>query len=129
LEASQLAGGFRVHYRKISDKQHLFRIDLNDFGDAISLQTYKDWVAVNVKASKPENFVGTKGLVGSYPSGDLVARDGVTVMTDTDAFGKEWQVLADEAMLFHEDGEVTLIGPGKDEAEVENIIATLKPHM
>jgi Repulsive guidance molecule (RGM) C-terminus len=102
----QLDAGFKVHYWKKGDKVHLFRIDLNHLGDAISLQTYKDWVAVNVKARKHDNFVGAKGLMGSFPSGVLLARDGVTVMMDTDAFGKEWQVSDHETMLFHEAGEV-----------------------
>ena len=40
--------------------------------------------------------------MGSYPDGAMVARDGTTVMTDdTDAFGKEWQVLGSESMNFH----------------------------
>lgn len=35
------------------------------------MQTYKDWVAINVKASKPENFVGTEshGKVSQRRSG------------------------------------------------------------
>ncbi|CAB9499214.1 expressed unknown protein [Seminavis robusta] len=98
--------GFHITYRKLDAKQHRIRIDFNRAGDAISLQTYKDWVAVSVKANKKENFKGTMGLMGRFPNGDLVARDGVSVMADTDAFGKEWQVLASEPMLFHSIGNV-----------------------
>lgn len=94
--------GFAVIYKKLNSKDHQFRIDLNLQGDAISFRNFKKWVQVNVKANKAEHFAGTKGLMGSYPTGALVARDGDTVMTDTDAFGKEWQVLSTEPMLFHE---------------------------
>ena len=30
-----------------------------------------------------------------------MGRDGKTIFTDTDEFGKEWQVLSTEPMLFH----------------------------
>lgn len=93
--------GFKIHYKKVSSKQHKFRIDLNNQGDAISMQTYKDWVAVNVKANKAENFVGAKGLMGAFPSGSMVGRNDVIIADDTDAFGKEWQVLESEPKLFH----------------------------
>ena len=95
--------GFGVHYRSPSNKQHYFRIELGD-KNAISIETYKDWVSVNVKAVS--GFQGTRGLMGSYPSGTKYARDGVTVMEDTDAFGKEWQVLESEPMVFRSRGKV-----------------------
>jgi hypothetical protein len=60
-------------------------------------QTHKDWVALNVKASKPENFVGTMCLMGSYPSGDLVARDGVTVMTSQQVKDMRFPILYEPA--------------------------------
>ena len=67
------------------------------------METYKAWVAVNVRANhKVNNFNGAAGLMGSYPSGILVGRDGVTLFDeDTNAFGKEWQVNQSEPMLFH----------------------------
>jgi hypothetical protein len=106
VEHEQFDAGFSVYYQKPNDKRHLFRIALNHAGDAITLHTYKDWLFVDVRVGKQQNFAGTMGLLGRFPSGDLVARDGVTVMTDTNAFGKEWQVLATETMLFHHDGAV-----------------------
>ena len=48
-------------------------------------------VAVNVKAGKAANFAGTKRLMGSYPSGEMLSRDGKTNM-EAIGFGKEWQV-------------------------------------
>ncbi|CAB9530843.1 expressed unknown protein [Seminavis robusta] len=93
--------GFKVHYKHISAVQHKFRIDLNLQGDALSLETYKDWIAVNVKANKEEHFSGTLGLMGAFPSGRKVARDGTTVIEDPIEFGKHWQVQLNEPMLFH----------------------------
>jgi len=91
---------FSVHYKKISSKQHKFRIDLPN-GDAISMQTWKHLVAVHVNAKKNENFAGAAGLMGSYPSGSMIGRDGKTVISDEIVFGQEWQVSGEERMLFH----------------------------
>lgn len=98
---SALFPGFRFLYKRVGDKQHKFVIFLNNQGDAISLQTFRDWVSVNIKVNYAAHFAGTKGLMGEYPAGTKLARDGVTVMNDSDAFGKEWQVQSDEPMLFH----------------------------
>lgn len=95
--------GFDIHYHHIDSKQHRFRFDLN--GDAISLSTYKSWVAVQVHGVNDRQFAGSLGLMGSFPTGALVARDGLTVETDTNAFAQQWQVLSSEPMLFHEPGD------------------------
>lgn len=101
LEAS--FAGFKVFYKHITAKQHKFRINLNHQGDAISIETFKHWVAVNIKAQKAEHFVDAVGLMGSFANGGaMMARDRATIMEeDPDAFGKEWQVLSIEPMLFH----------------------------
>ena len=45
-------------------------------------------------------------MMGRYPDGKLVGRDGKTVIKDTDTFGQEWQVVpADGPMLFYDAGE------------------------
>ena len=106
-EFEQQFPGFRFLYKHISAKQHKFVIFLNNQGDAISLQTFQDWVSVSVKVKHAAHFVGTKGLMGEYPSGKKLARDGVTVMNDTDSFGKEWQV-SDEPTLFYNTGTVVV---------------------
>ena len=65
------------------------------------MNNYKRFVSVDVRAVNLDQFAGTPGLMGSYPSGHKLARDGVTLMDDSDIFGKEWQVLATEPILFH----------------------------
>lgn len=95
-------GGFQLSYKEISAKQHRFRIDFNT-GDAISLESYKDWVSVNTKVNPDSgNFDGSVGgLMGAFPTGDMLLRDGETVAESPVAFGKEWQVRESEGMLFH----------------------------
>ena len=70
-------------------------------GVGITLETFNDFVRVNIRAHGKKHFEGAVGLMGASPSGDLVARDGKTVKEDTNAFGQEWQVLANEEKLFH----------------------------
>ena len=95
---------FNIHYKSNTSKQHKFRLDLSCKGDALSMEVYKDWVSVNIKAKHAPNFYGASGLMGHYPDGTLVARDGVTIKGDYNDFGKEWQVLEKEPMLFHQVG-------------------------
>jgi len=40
-------------------------------------------------------------LVGSYTTGDKLARAGETILNNPIAFGQEWQVHATEPKLFH----------------------------
>ena len=77
------------------------RIDLLN-ADAIAFETVKDFVRVTVHQvdSKWNKFTTARGLMGSYPSGVTLARDGITVMEDTNAFAQEWQVLSTERALF-----------------------------
>merc|ERR1711865_1300841 len=42
------------------------------------------------------------GLMGSYPEGTMLGRDGRTSLVDLNKFGQEWQVLSSESKLFHE---------------------------
>ena len=92
-------GEFPVHFRRVNGHQSITRIDLGN-GDAISFETYKDFVRVNVKDKSGTSFIGSNGLMGSYPRGEMIARDG-SVMNDHTQFGQNWQVLESEPKLFH----------------------------
>jgi hypothetical protein len=98
--------GYEVEFLQKSEKQKRYRIDLGTkSGDAISLETLNDFVAVNAGVTM-KDFGNAVGLMGSYPEGEMLARDGVTQMEDADAFGMEWQVRMDEAQLFRNVGEI-----------------------
>lgn len=92
-------GDFAVKFKRINDHQSLNRIDLGN-GDAISIETFKDFVRVNFK-NKHTAFKGSSGLMGDFESGKKIGRDGKQVFEDSNAFGQEWQVLATEGSLFH----------------------------
>lgn len=54
----------------------------------------------NLKPVAKETFADSVGLLGSYPDGKKLARDGSTVLEDVNQFGQEWQVLPSEPKLF-----------------------------
>lgn len=83
--------GFDVHHKQLKSGRHRFHILLGG-GDAISIESFKGFVSASVKAVHAENFKNAKGLMGTYPEGVKLARDGKSVMEDPIEFGKEWQV-------------------------------------
>jgi len=99
LEAT--LGGNAIHYSNLSQKTKNFRVHAAR-GVWISLQTFNDFVRVNVKADdgKKAKMNGAVGLMGTFPSGQMLDREG-DLVKDTDEFGKEWQVRATEIKLFH----------------------------
>ena len=92
--------GHKIHFRDMSARTKQFRIDWNG-EDSISLETFGDFVRVNVRANKnSKNFAGAVGLMGSYPTGSKLGRDGEHLIWNTNQFGQEWQVRHDEPKLF-----------------------------
>ncbi|KAL7564683.1 hypothetical protein ACA910_021238 [Epithemia clementina (nom. ined.)] len=75
-----------------------YALDLNR-GDKILFRNYKHFLTVDVSGTA-EDFGDSVGLLGNYATGDMLARDGTTIITDPYRFGQEWQVQSDEPMLF-----------------------------
>jgi len=94
-------GDYSVHSRRVNAHQTITRVDLGD-KNAISIETFKHFARVNLKPNTQASFYGSTGLLGSFPEGKMVARDGVTMMEDTNEYGQEWMVHPSEPMLFHD---------------------------
>lgn len=62
--------------------------------ESIAINVFKDMVSVNVENATVANFGTSSGLLGSFPGGVMLARDGASVIEDASLFGQEWQVLA-----------------------------------
>lgn len=93
--------GHSISYEEGSGGSSHFFIELNDNGEGIRIKTWKGFVRVDFTSPSGETFGNSLGLLGSYPSGSKLGRDGMTVIDDNNAFGLEWQVLPEEAKLFH----------------------------
>ena len=96
-ELTEMAG-LPVSYKKRHSKGHSYAIDLGDHG-AIEVKTWKEFVRVDFRNPTAHLYGNTVGLLGKFPSGEMLARDGVTIIDDPVEFGKEWQM---HSMLFHE---------------------------
>ena len=57
--------GFKVTFRKWNIRQKKYRIDFGN-GGALLVETYKDFVSVNVKANHAEDFIGAVGMMGKF---------------------------------------------------------------
>lgn len=99
-ELGETISDYKIEFKNVSARQKNFRVKLGN-GDSISIQTFRDFIRVDVKRNGTSNsFDGSVGLMGQYPSGSKVDREGKLV-DDTDEFGKEWQVRRTEPQLFH----------------------------
>ena len=95
-------GGNTVRFRIREDSDFIFKVFLND-GQAIAMKAIKDFMKVDLENHKPASFAVSKGLLGSYEGGLMLARDGATILDDENAFGSEWQVQPDvDGLIFHE---------------------------
>jgi hypothetical protein len=51
-----------------------------------------------VEQGKSANFINSVGLAWRFRTGNMLARDGKTVMDNVNAYGQEWQVLDSEPL-------------------------------
>merc|ERR1711957_251069 len=90
---------YQITYQNISEKSDKFVVNLGD-GEGIIFKTWNSFVSVNIDNPKHDNFVGSVGLMGSFPEGKKIGR-GINIVEDDNMFGLEWQVLSSEHNLFH----------------------------
>ena len=92
-------GGFELTRKVVNDHQLTYIVHANN--QNIVVKTWKQFVSVKIEHATHEDFGESVGLMGSFGTGHMFARDGITVMEhDVNAFGQEWQVMPWEAQLF-----------------------------
>ncbi|CAJ1968519.1 unnamed protein product [Cylindrotheca closterium] len=101
-----LLGGYPIFQKRPQGHTLTYQINLSPtYPNAeIVVQVYKQFVRVKINGDD-EAFGRSVGLLGDYLTGEILARDGMTVLRQQDnkAIGDEWQVLPSEGPLFHED--------------------------
>ena len=95
LPAAISSNHFLTH-EQISENDHKYLIDLTK-GIRLIVKTHRDTVSVSIEADLGADadgfttwFRNSTGLMGAYPSGALLGRDGRVVTADE--MGDEWQV-------------------------------------
>jgi hypothetical protein len=98
---AKLAGQFPVIFHQINDNSRKFEVKLDNMEKKkIVFKTWNAMVSVSFGGFESEEMESSIGLMGSL-GGIKMARDGVTAIDDINEFGQEWQVLATEPKLFH----------------------------
>jgi len=92
--------GYPISYRKPHRFQREYAIKLHT-QEYISIKVWKSFVRVDIQGGSMEDFTRSVGLMGSFPEGNKVSRDGKTILEDNNKFGQEWQVLPADGLLFH----------------------------
>jgi len=97
VEEPPCRGKCKFHKRK-------FTIDLSSKypGQSVEIHAFNEFVRVDIVGATEESFGNTVGMLGDFKTGKTIARDGVTEIHDFRDFGKEWQALPEEDILFHD---------------------------
>lgn len=93
-------GGYPVILSRPTSRVMLFEIQIAK-GEKITIKTFKDLVSVSFDDANADRFIGSSGMLGEYPTGKMLARDGKTEITDPIAYANEWQVRNEDHMLFN----------------------------
>jgi hypothetical protein len=101
LEEGASISGFAITFRQVHSRQREYVVHISEEEHIVFL-TWRDFVRVEIKGATKTNFHGSFGLMGSFDHyGVKMGRDEVTVYEDDNKFGMEWQVLASDSKLFH----------------------------
>lgn len=97
-------GLYHVQYTHPSPKVHLFEIVLgmdDDEGiqEKIVIKTFKDMVSVKLEHAGADRFADSVGMMGDFMTGDMMARNGTTVVDDPNLFAAEWQVRSGQSLF------------------------------
>ena len=101
--------GLHVRYRQDGGNGEARIYFGNSKSKQLLLRTFGTFVKVMVDADGSDYYLGSQGLLGRFPDGKRVARDGETFIEDVNAFGQEWQVKPEEPRLFRSYNEDWII--------------------
>jgi len=87
-----MSGNVSVAFTPKNEKENVFDIYVGNTKEHIKVKTFKDFVNVRIENGSHASFEGSRGLMGAYGSGAMLARDGKTILEDPKDFGQERQV-------------------------------------
>jgi len=91
-----ILSGYPVEHIQKGEDDHTFEITLGN-KEYLHVSTHKNLVNIKFELAPDSDldFADSVGLMGSWKEGIRLARDGLTVINDDNAFGQEWQVRGD----------------------------------
>mmetsp|Transcript_1791 Transcript_1791/g.3945 ORF Transcript_1791/g.3945 Transcript_1791/m.3945 type:complete len:509 (-) Transcript_1791:98-1624(-) len=121
--STQKLGGYNVGSKHTKNGRYVYHVHLGDnrekkyHGQELTIREYKEWITISVHHPSTKDFVDTIGLMGSYPHGTWLGRDGITLHNNVNDFGSDWIVLPDvDGHLFREQS------PFPDKCEVTSTL-------
>jgi len=110
--------GLKLRFKQTKLRQgfnrevHLYLGNPNVDGEKLFIKSYHEFVKVELDAHGSNNYEGSLGLLGRFPDGNRVGRDGENFIEDVNAFGQHWMVQPEEPTLFHayKGGGIVLAG-------------------
>ena len=66
-----------------------------DDKEQIVIRQYHNWITVNILHPTEEHFGSSQGLLGRFPDGALLGRDGHTIHSNCLDFGGDWVIDSD----------------------------------
>ena len=97
-EMPSTLSGYSIVHAHDSELVNNFRIELRQ-GQSLVVQSFKGMVSVKFAEAQESDIGDSKGLMGSFPEGNKLAR-GCQIMVDDSKFGQEWQVNDADPKLF-----------------------------
>lgn len=96
-------GPFRITKSMVHNKdfdKNILAINVHFGGhNRLSLHVLDQWVFLSVDAVS-KDMIGSVGLAGSFPAGEMLDRGGNDLSHDRNAYGGAWQVQPEEPQLF-----------------------------
>lgn len=118
-------GGYKVYMEDLGagKKRYVIVIGPEEW---VVVRAHRKMLFVNVKNPSGEKYIGSKGMLGRYPDGVPLARNGTELVGDWTAFGHEWQVIpaTDPALFTTESPHEKCLMPVADHRLVQSSFIT-----
>jgi len=89
--ATEDLAGYKVSSSRAHKKpRYVYKIHLET--EEIDIREYKNWITISIIYATQSNFGTSVGLMGRFEDGAWIGRDNVTVHTDINEYGQDWQV-------------------------------------
>lgn len=103
IGSTEPLNGYKVTSSVTKRGRYVYKIKLQDEGtggsggrhggeEEIVVREYRNWITVSVYHATFEHFADSMGLMGSFPHGEWIGRDGVTVHESMIEYGNDWVV-------------------------------------
>jgi hypothetical protein len=99
IGSTQYLDQYPVTSSKTKRGRYVYKIKLRDgpegpghHDEEIVIREFRNWISISVYHATFQDFTGSTGLMGSFPNGEWVGRDGRTIHKTISDYGNDWVV-------------------------------------